>query len=153
MTISFLHVACNRVLQYLLLNERRSPSEFLMLSLEYNNYLNPVILLLKTVLICPSSRLYLESYIAELIKFYSSYSEIECQSFINFVDVLNVTLAIFDEDTNYSLIKMQNNPNNTNNLPDVNLESYRIFSQSKRLADLRIPPAKSDTTRSLHPSV
>jgi hypothetical protein len=151
MTISFLHVACNRVLQYLLLNERRSPSEFLMLSLEYNNYLNPVILLLKTVLICPSSRLYLESYIAELIKFYSSYSEIECQSFINFVDVLNVTLAIFDEDTNYSLIKMQNNPNNTNNLPDVNLESYRIFSQSKRLADLRIAPAKSDTTRSLHP--
>ena len=132
MTFSLLHVSCNRVLQYLLLNERRKPSEFLQLSLESNNFLNPVILLLKIVLLFPDGRLYLDSYIAELIKFYSLYEETECRAFINFLDILNVTLAIFDQDTEYSLIKMKNIENN---LSDVSLENYRVFSQSRKCTD------------------
>lgn len=132
MTFSLLHVSCNRVLQYLLLNERRKPSEFLQLSLESNNFLNPVILLLKIVLLFPDGRLYLDSYIAELIKFYSLYEETECRAFINFLDILNVTLAIFDQDTEYSLIKMKNIENN---LSDVSLENYRVFSQSRKYTD------------------
>ncbi len=148
MTLSLLHISCNRVLQYLLLDERRGPSEFLQLSLESNNLLSPVILLLKIVLIFPNSRLYLESYVAELIRFYSSYDEIECRPFINFLDVLNVTLAIFDEDTNYSLIKMKNVEND---FPDINLENYRVFSQSKRLVELANQPSdRQDTTRTLN---
>jgi|JFJP01.1.fsa_nt_gi hypothetical protein len=137
MTTSLLHVSCNRILQYLLLNERRHPSDFLRLSLDSNNFLSPVILLLKVVLLCPKSRLYLESYIAELIKFYSSYDEVECRSFINFLDILNVTLAIFDEDTDYSLVKMKDYEND---IPDVNLDNYRVFSQYKKLADLEPQP-------------
>lgn len=137
MTTSLLHVSCNRILQYLLLNERRHPSDFLQLSLDSNNFLVPVILLLKVVLLCPRSRLYLESYIAELIKFYSSYDELECRSFISFLDILNVTLAIFDEDTDYSLVKMKGYDND---VPDVNLDNYRVFSQYKRLADLEPQP-------------
>lgn len=130
MSLSLLHVTCNRILQYLLLNKRRHPSEFLQLSLECNNLLNLVILLLKTVLIYPNIRFYLESYVAELIKFYSSYEETECRTFINFLDILNVTLAIFDEDINYSLIKMNNVEQDEQ---DINLENYRVFSQLKKL--------------------
>ena len=135
-------------MQYLLLNERRNPSVFLQLSLESNNFLNPVILLLKIVLVFPNSRLHLEGYIAELIKFYSSYDEIECRAFINFLDVLNVTLAIFDEDTDYSLIKMKNIEND---FPDIDLENYRIFSQSKRFVDLVSQPTnQQNTTKTLN---
>lgn len=137
MTTSLLHASCNRILQYILLNERRQPSNFLQLSLDSNNFLSPVILLLKVVLLCPKSRLYLESYIAELIKFYSAYDEVECRSFISFLDILNVTLAIFDEDTDYSLVKMKDYEND---VPDVNLDNYRVFSQYKRLADLEPQP-------------
>jgi hypothetical protein len=148
MSLSLLYVTCNRVLQYLLLNERRHPSEFLQLSLEYDNFLNPVILLLKIVLIMPHIRFYLESYVAELIKFYSAYEETECHSFINFLDVLNVTLAIFDEDTDYSLIKMKNIEND---LTDINLDNYRVFSQLKRLVNGgKQPLDKGDTTKTLN---
>ncbi|WP_271251839.1 hypothetical protein [Pseudanabaena sp. Chao 1811] len=145
-TLSSIHIVCNRILQYLLLNERRNPSDFLQLSLESNNFLGYVILLLKVVLICPRSRLYLESYIAELIKFYSSYDEVECRSFINFLDVVNVTLAIFDEDTDYSLVKMRDLEND---FPDVNLDNYRVFSQSKKLVDLASKPPSSQDTKTL----
>ncbi|TYQ28650.1 hypothetical protein PseudUWO311_03935 [Pseudanabaena sp. UWO311] len=141
MTLSLLLVTCNRVLQYLLLSERRQPSEFLQLSLEYDNFLNPIILLLKIVLIQPHIRFYLEGYIAELIKFYSVYEETECQAFINFLDVLNVTLAIFDEDTDYSLVKMKNIEND---LTDINLDNYRVFSQLKRIVDRGKKPVDQD---------
>ncbi|PZO37396.1 MAG: hypothetical protein DCF19_18870 [Pseudanabaena frigida] len=147
MTLSLLHVACNRVLQYLLLSERRKPSEFLQLSLELNNFLSPVILLLKVVLVFPNSRLYLESYVAELIQFYSNYDEVECRSFINFLDVLNVTLAIFDEDTNYSLIKMKNVETD---FPDVDLENYRVFSQRRFVNLVNQPIDRQDTTKTLN---
>ncbi len=148
MTLSLLNVTCNRVLRYLLLNESRQPSEFLKLSLEYNNFLNPVILLLKIVLIHPNLRFYLESYVAELIKFYSSYEETECWAFINFLDVLNVTLAVFDEDTNYSLIKMNNVEND---LLGINLENYRVFSQTKKLKNLvNQSTSQENTTKTLN---
>ena len=133
MTLGLLHVTCNSILQHILLKKHYEPSELLKSSLESNNFLNLVILLLKIVLLFPNSRLYLERYIAELIKFYSSYDETECSSFINFLDVLNVTLAIFEEDTDYSLIKMSNGEND---LTAINLENYRIFSQSKILPNL-----------------
>lgn len=148
MTSSLLYVGCNRILQYILLNERRHPSDFLQLSLENNNFLNPVILLLKVVLLFPKSRLYLENYIAELIRFYSNYDESECRSFITFLDVLNVTLAIFDEDTDYSLVRMKNIEND---ISDANLENYRVFSQSKKLSDLHNQTISSqDTTKTLN---
>lgn len=152
-TLSLLYVSCNRILQCLLLNDHRKPSEFLQLSLESNNFLNPAILLLKIVLVCPDSRLYLESYVAELIKFYSSYDETECRSFINFLDILNVTLAIFDEDTDYSLIKVKKDEGN---ILDSNPENYRIFSQSRKLADLFSQSKERrdyDETKTLHQSV
>ena len=135
-SLSLLNVTCNRTLQYILLDERRHPSEFVQLVLEFNSLLTLVILLLKIVLIFPNIRLYLENYIAELIKFYSTCEEEECRAFIDFLDVLNVTLAIFDEDTDYSLIKMNKNDIN-HDLYDSNLTDYRVFSQSKKLVDLK----------------
>lgn len=147
MTVNLFNVACNQVLRYLLLNKRRQPSELLQLSLESNNLLRYVVLLLKVVLICPKSRLYLESYIAELIKFYSSYDEVECRCFIVFLDMLNVTLAIFDKDTDYSLVKMKNLEND---FTDISLENYRIFSQSKSLENfISQQLSEQDSTKTL----
>ncbi|MFM7887661.1 MAG: hypothetical protein ACKPCM_13440, partial [Pseudanabaena sp.] len=147
------HISCNQILQYLLLNEHRQPSEFLQLSLENNNFLlGYVILLLKVILLCSTSRLYLERYIAELINFYSNYDEADCRCFISFLDVINVTLAIFDEDTDYNLVKMKNLENDS---PEVNLDDYRVFSQSKRLEHLISQPLNEqdindqDTTKIL----
>jgi len=148
MSMSLLYITCNRILRCLLLNERGKPSEFLQLSLEYDNLLAPVILLLKIVLILPQIHFYLESYVAELIKFHSIYEEAECRSFINFMDILNVTLAIFDKDTDYSLIKMKNIEND---LVDINLENYRIFSQLKKIIELeRQSVDQDDTTKTLN---
>lgn len=130
LTIGLLHITFNRVLQLLLLNEFRQPSEFIKLTLSRNNNLSSVILLLKIVLVFPNSRLYLENHVADLIKFYSSHDEDECRDFITFLDVLNVTLTIFDNDTDYSLIKMRNVEDK---LAELSLENYRIFSQSKPL--------------------
>ncbi|PZU92834.1 MAG: hypothetical protein DCE90_17735 [Pseudanabaena sp.] len=150
MNKSFLFITLNRVLQYLLLNERRQPSDFLQLSLESNNYLTPVIFLIKTILIVAESRVYLESHIAELIRFYSSYNESECRSFINFLDVLNVTLAIFDDDTNYSLIKMKNAEAE---MVSLDLDHYRIFSQVKSYENLPKNLTNiQNTTQTLPPS-
>ncbi|MFN5925849.1 MAG: hypothetical protein ACK466_19180, partial [Pseudanabaena sp.] len=90
---------------------------------------------------------YLESYIAELIKFYSSYDEVECRCFIVFLDMLNVTLAIFDKDTDYSLVKMKNLEND---FTDISLENYRIFSQSKSLENLISQQlSEQDSTKTL----
>ena len=131
MTLSLLYVTCNRTLKYLLIDEHHHPSDILQSSLESNNLLNPIIMLLKTVLLCSKSRLYLEIYVADLVKFYSKYSEEECRSFINFLDILNVTLAIFDEDTDYSLVKVKKDMDNEEDLVDEDLNNYRIFSQTR----------------------
>ena len=108
MQISLLNIICNRLLKHILLDEYRHPSRFLKFALNAQNFLGLIIILLKIVLLCPDSRRYLEGYVAELINFFSVYSEEECNDFIKFLDVLNVTLAIFDDDTDYSLIKMHN---------------------------------------------
>jgi hypothetical protein len=62
-------------------------------------------------------------------------------------------LAIFDEDTDYSLIKMKNVDND---LADINLENYRVFSQLKRFVDFDQKSVEQfeqfeqeDTTRTL----
>ena len=67
---------------------------------------------------------------------------------------MNVTLAIFDEDTDYSLIKMKNADND---LVDINLENYRVFSQLKRFVDLEQKSVEQfewleqeDTTKTLN---
>ncbi len=137
MTLSLLYVTCNRALKYLLIDEHRHPSDILEASLDTNNLLSPIIMLLKIVLLCSKSRLYLEIYIADLIKFYSKYSEEECRPFINFLDILNVTLAIFDEDTDYSLVKIKKDINNEDELVDEDLTNYRIFSQTRGIKYLR----------------
>jgi hypothetical protein len=108
MTMSLLNIACNQLLKYILLDDHRHPSRFLQSALDSQNFLGTIIILLKIILLFPDSRRYLEGYVAELLKFFSAYSEEECGDFINFLDVLNVTLAIFDDDTDYCLIKMNN---------------------------------------------
>jgi hypothetical protein len=146
-TLSLLNITCNRLLRLILLDEYRHPSELLNQSLKERNFLNLVILLLKIILFFPNSRIYLEGYIADLIKYYSGYDESECTDFISLLDILNVTLTIFDSDTDYSLVKIDHD-NFPQHLPyapnshhldhsyeqddDDDLDNYRIFSQTKK---------------------
>ncbi len=141
MTMSLLNITCNRLLRHILLDDHRHPSRFLQSALDSQNFLGSIIILLKIVLLFPDSRRYLEGYVAELLKFFSAYSEEECSDFINFLDVLNVTLAIFDDDTDYCLIKMnstniqQGNQNLNNNHNDnycANLNNIPNGHQNKK---------------------
>ncbi|MDX2255320.1 MAG: hypothetical protein NW214_07390 [Pseudanabaenaceae cyanobacterium bins.39] len=149
-SFSLLNITCNRLFRWILLDEYRHPSSLLNKVLEERNFLHLVILLLKIILFFPSCRIYLESYIAELVKYYSGYEESECVDFINLLDILNVTLAIFDNDTDYSLVKMahphfpqqlpyapnshyRDHPSNHEHDDDADLDNYRIFSQTKKL--------------------
>ncbi len=86
-----------------------------------------VIILLKIILICQNARSHLEIRIANLISYYESYSEDECQWIINFMEFFNITFAIYAENIEYNLIKMKEDETNYDS--HLNLDTYRVFSQ------------------------
>ncbi|MBE9104312.1 hypothetical protein IQ229_04960, partial [Nostoc cf. edaphicum LEGE 07299] len=76
-----------------------------------------------------NSRRHLETRIAHLIRFYENYSEDECKGVINFIEIFNITFAIYAENVEYNLIKMEEEEQSSNQ--QLNLDSYRVFSQMK----------------------
>jgi len=122
---------CNRVFDLLIVEESEQPSELFILLLSQGNPLMLAIMLLKLVLICPSSRTHLESRIAILIRYYMKFPEEECKWAVNFFEIFNITFAIYaDQDVQYNLIRLNQNDDDE----AANAEAYRIFSQhaSKR---------------------
>ncbi|CAN1210648.1 hypothetical protein TUMEXPCC7403_10660 [Tumidithrix helvetica PCC 7403] len=124
------HTACKRAIQLLTLDGQRNPSDLFYFFLSRDNPMPLVILLLKIILLRRESRLHLETCIADLIKYYSHYSEDECRGFINFLDILNVTLAIYEDDTDYSIVRMTENGEAMTD--ETNADDYRVFSFVKR---------------------
>jgi hypothetical protein len=124
-----IHKTCNQVISCLTLSTQGSPSQIFTAMLQFGNPLNFVILFLKIFLICDESLTHIETCIAELIKHYSHFTEDECRSLINFLDMLNVTFAIYAKDMEYNLVKM--NKCGYRDSKFLNLEDYRIFSQSR----------------------
>lgn len=119
---------CNRVIDFLTTENEKEPSSLFVLLLSQGNPLTLVIVLLKLILICRYSRTHLEAQIAELIQHYRNYPEEECQWVVNFMEVFNVTFAIYAENVQYNLIQMEAQaPSHTLFDPD----RYRIFSQLK----------------------
>ena len=61
------------------------------------------------MLISPKSRSYLDLQISYLAQYYQGFPPEECKWFTQFLDVLNVTFAIYLEGVHYSLIRPEDN--------------------------------------------
>ncbi|WP_414542807.1 hypothetical protein [Nostoc sp. CCY0012] len=118
---------CNRVIDSLTINNNQEPAPLFILLLSQGHALTLVILLLKIILICKNSRSHLEVRIANLISYYQDYSADECKWLINFIEIFNITFAIYAENVDYNLIKMPKNQQVCHT--QCNLEAYRVFSQ------------------------
>lgn len=119
---------CNRVIDCLTTENGKEPSLLFILLLTQGHSLTLVIILLKTILICRNSRRHLEIKISHLIRYYEKYPEDECKWVINFMEIFNITFAIYTENVEYNLIKMEGKQSIN---PQLNLDSYRVFSQMK----------------------
>ncbi|QMS87366.1 hypothetical protein HUN01_07145 [Nostoc edaphicum CCNP1411] len=119
---------CNRVIDCLTIENGKEPSSLFILLINQGHSLTLVIILLKIILICKNSRRHLETRIAHLIRFYEKYSEEECKGVINFMEIFNITFAIYAENVEYNLIKMEEEQSSN---PQLNLDGYRVFSQMK----------------------
>ncbi|BAY81762.1 hypothetical protein NIES267_12390 [Calothrix parasitica NIES-267] len=120
---------CNKVIDCLISENGKEPSHLFILLLSQGNPLTLVIVLLKIVLISKNSRRHLEMRIANIINYYEQYNEDECDWIINFIEVFNITFAIYAENIEYNLIPMEGK--STQAEPQANLDTYRIFSQLK----------------------
>ncbi|MEH2083043.1 MAG: hypothetical protein V7K89_24625 [Nostoc sp.] len=127
-TKEFFLRACNRVIDYFTIENAKEPSQLFILLIAQGHALTLVIILLKVILICRNSRRHLETRIAHLIRFYEKYSEEECKGVINFIEIFNITFAIYAENVEYNLIKIEEKQSSNQQL---NLDSYRVFSQMK----------------------
>ncbi|CAN1209818.1 hypothetical protein TUMEXPCC7403_06305 [Tumidithrix helvetica PCC 7403] len=130
---------CKQVISYLTTQDKKQPTEIFSILINQTNPLYFAIVLLKLVLLCGACQSFLDVRIAELIRYYSQYSEAECRSVIRFLDMLNVAFTIYTEEIRYNLVCM--NPDrkarankSTTSLPLLSLGEYRIFSQV-RLSD------------------
>lgn len=122
----------NRVIDYLMTEDQAAPSALFSLVLSQGNALTLAIILLKLVLISQNSQLYLEVRIADLIRYYEQFPRSECQWVINFLEVFQVIFAIYAENIEYNLVKIDGDQplRDGDTPPGLNdLESFRIFSQ------------------------
>ncbi|MBW4686481.1 MAG: hypothetical protein KME40_15590 [Komarekiella atlantica HA4396-MV6] len=126
-TKEFFLRTCNRVIDFLTTENGKEPSSLFILLVSQGNPLTLVIILLKIILICRNSRIHLEARIAHLIYYYEKYSADECKWVINFIEIFNITFAIYADNVEYNLIKMEEDQSN----PQLNLDTYRVFSQLK----------------------
>ena len=124
--------SCNRIIDFLTTENREEPSALFVLLLSQGHPLTLVIVLLKIILISKNSRNYLEMRIADLIRFYENYPEKECNFFINFLEILNITFAIYSDNVEYNLIPTKSDKYSQNTLnPEFDPDSYHVFSQLK----------------------
>jgi len=119
----------NRVIEYLTTENHQEPSSLFVLLLSQGNSLTLVIVLLKIILICRYARTHLEARIADLIRYYSNYSEEECQWVVNFFEMFRIITAIYTENIEYNLVNMTESCSRPQIQADMT--AYRIFSQLK----------------------
>lgn len=124
----FLRV-CNKIIDFLTTEDGKVPSKLFVMLLSQGHPLTLVVVLLKIILISQNSRSHLELRIANLIRYYDKYAEYECQGIIYFLEIFNITFAIYAENIEYNLIKMKEFDATG---VQLNLDAYRVFSQLKR---------------------
>lgn len=119
---------CNRIIDQLMTEDKQRPSELFTLLLSQNNALSLAIILLKIILISRKSHLYLEARIADLIRYYEGFSQEQCTWVINFLEIFQVTFAIYAENVEYNLIDLQD-PRTVASNRQGTLDACRVFSQ------------------------
>ncbi|MDM9380052.1 hypothetical protein QUB80_04980 [Chlorogloeopsis sp. ULAP01] len=122
---------CNRIIDYLTIENTQEPSPLFVLLLSQGHPLTLVIVLLKIILISPNSRSHLEARIAHLIHHYEQYSETECKWLINFIEIFSITFAIYAENVEYNLVKVEEKQHQHTCKSQFNPDAYRVFSQLK----------------------
>ncbi|BAY33681.1 hypothetical protein NIES2107_55810 [Nostoc carneum NIES-2107] len=122
---------CTRLIDCLIIDNGKEPSALFNLLLSQGHPLTLIILLLKIILICENARSHLEIKIAHLIRYYENLPEEECQKFINFLEFFNITFAIYAENVEYTLIKINDSVSDVETLNSENIDDYRVFSQSR----------------------
>jgi hypothetical protein len=120
---------CNRVIEYVTTENKQEPSSLFISLISEGSPLNLVVVLLKIILICKNSRTHLESCIAVVIEYYRQYPETDCEWVIKFMEIFNITFAIYAENVEYNLIRMEKNVSEDQS--DEALQAYRVFSQLK----------------------
>jgi hypothetical protein len=141
---------CNRVIDYLMTEDKQSPSELFTLLLSQSSSLSLAIVLLKIILISRNSHPYLEARIASLIWYYDQFPREQCAWVINFLEVFQVTFAIYAENVEYNLINPQN-PGEPAEWSADALEACRVFSQMLGLRSAQSPDV-SATVEGQEPS-
>ncbi len=141
---------CNRLIDWLTTEDKRSPSVLFVQLLSHGNPLNLAVLLLKLILISPSSQLYLEARLANLIEYYKPSMEAECRSLVQFLEICNVTFAIYSENVEYNLVPVKPRASeqvSTDLQKDSldNLDNFWIFSRSFRAVKKQSQSNKRDT--------
>ncbi len=137
---------CNRLIEHLTTENRRVPSPLFVLLVSQGSPMTLVIVLLKLILICKNARTHLEAQIAELIRYYEDFPEDECWWVVNFLEIFNVTFAIYAENVQYNLIKMDKDQEPLQ-IPKASpdLDAYRVFSQLKRDVGPNLPDERDLT--------
>ncbi len=120
---------CNRLLEYLITETQGKPSQVFTLLVTQGNHLTLAIILLKIILISPNSSNYLETCIADIIRYYENEPESECQWLINFLETLQIILTIYADNVCYNLVSIEANQPKKDRGKAFN--SYWIFSQVK----------------------
>ncbi|KPQ36136.1 MAG: hypothetical protein HLUCCA11_07950 [Phormidesmis priestleyi Ana] len=125
---------CNRLIDFLITEDKNMPSMLFVRMLEQGNPLNIAVMLLKIVLISPNSQLYLEARLANLINYYKQFTEAECQGIIQLLEIFGVTFAIYSDNVEYNLVQVSDSSNGSATPSD---DDFRIFSRSFRAAQKR----------------
>ena len=131
---SLVLLTSNRVIDYLMTEDHKTPSPLFSLLLTNGRPLTLAIVLLKLILVSPNSHPYLDARMADLIRYYEQFPQRECQWIINFLEIYGVTLAICGSDVEYNLVQIQQGEATApiNHTETASLDEYRIFSQMMR---------------------
>lgn len=122
---------CDRTIDALMTEDQRTPSALFTLLLSQGNSITLAIILLKLVLISPSSHVYLEARIGDLITYYEQFPREECQWVIHFLEIFRVVFALYTENVEYSLVNVsEDQEKDIDLLSGEDLQSFRIFSQA-----------------------
>jgi hypothetical protein len=130
----------NRLIDYLMTEDRERPSELFTMLLSRGTPLTLAVVLLKIILISRNSHPYLEARIADLIRYYQQFPRNECQWIINFLEIYSITFAIYSNDVEYNLVRVYKD-NAEDQACEHSLDDYRVFSQMLRARRLRAAQA------------
>ncbi|HIK29931.1 MAG TPA: hypothetical protein IGS17_04500 [Oscillatoriales cyanobacterium M59_W2019_021] len=123
---------CNRAIELLTTEDGQKPSPIFTAKIACGMPLFLTIALLKLALICPKTKLHLERCISSLILYYEQFPERECQSVIQFLEIFKIVFAIYDDDVEYSLVKIESlKAQSTEDEGVLDLDNYRIFARLK----------------------